>query len=289
MAFDEIRYPSADGRLQLFARNYPGDGPPLLMMHGLTRNASDFDGLAAELAGRYRMVIADQRGRGHSDWDPDPGNYSPATYCADMFSLIDQLQLDRPILIGTSMGGLMAMIMATMRPDSFRGIVLNDVGPAVEQAGLDRIASYVGVSEPVANWGDAAAYCRRTNSYAFPEYHDAQWHAFAKRVFRENDSGIPVLAYDPAISVGLNSANPTAVPPDLWSIWRQLAALPILSIRGGLSDILSRQTQARMLEMHPRMQAVTVNNVGHAPMLDEPEALTAITSFLAAVATQAGS
>lgn len=197
--FDDIAFATADRSLKLYARSYPGPEPTILMLHGLTRNACDFDGLAARLRGRYRLVVPDQRGRGRSDWDPNPANYAPATYCGDMLHLIDELKLDRPIIIGTSMGGLMAMIMATLRPNGFRGIILNDVGPQIEQAGLDRIASYVGASEVIESWEDAAAYCRRINGYAFPDYDDAQWHAFARRVFHENDGGVPVLAHDPEL------------------------------------------------------------------------------------------
>lgn len=279
-AYEDVHFPSADGRLELYARDYPGDGPAILMMHGLTRNSADFEDLARAFAGRYRVLVPDQRGRGRSQYDPDPANYLPATYCTDMLALIDQLKLDRPILIGTSMGGLMAMIMATLRPSGFRGLVLNDIGPAVEQAGLDRIASYVGGVAPIETWADAAAYCRRTNGYAFPEYHDEQWLAFARRLFRENGDGQPELAYDPAIAAGLSSADPSAVPPDLWPMWQGLATVPVLAIRGALSDILSAQTLDRMAQTHPLMQAVTVSGVGHAPMLDEPEALAAIRQFV---------
>jgi len=281
--FDDIAFAAADRSLKLYARSYPGPEPTILMLHGLTRNASDFDGLAAHLRGRYRLVVPDQRGRGRSDWDPNPANYVPATYCADMLHLIDELNLDRPIIIGTSMGGLMAMIMATVRPNGFRALVLNDVGPQIEQAGIDRIASYVGASEVTANWEDAAAYCRRINGYAFHHYDDAQWDAFARRVFYENDAGVPVLAHDPAIAAGLSAASPTAVPPDMWPMWQGLADVPILAVRGALSDILSAQTLQRMADLHPAMQSVTVSNVGHAPMLDEPEALAAINAFLAAI------
>jgi pimeloyl-ACP methyl ester carboxylesterase len=279
-AFDELRFPSADKRLQLYTRIYPGDGPAILMMHGLTRNSADFEGLANHLAGRFKLVVPDQRGRGLSEYDPEPANYLPANYSADMLSLIDQLGLERPILIGTSMGGLIAMIMATMRAGGFRGLVLNDVGPVVEQVGLDRIASYVGAVQQIGSWEDAAEYYRRTNEYAFPGYGDTQWLAVARRLFRSNADGVPELAYDPAIAAGLGSLNPTAVPPSLWPIWQGLADVPVLALRGALSDILSEHTLGRMAEHHPGMQSVTVAGVGHAPMLDEPDALFAIDQFM---------
>lgn len=279
-AFEELRFPSADKRLQLYTRLYPGHGTAILMMHGLTRNSADYEGLANHLAGRFKLVVPDQRGRGLSEYDPDPTNYLPANYSADMLGLIDQLGLERPILIGTSMGGLMAMIMATMRAGEFRGLVLNDVGPVVEKTGLDRIASYVGAVQCIGSWEDAAEYCRRTNGYAFPGYGDAQWIAVARRLFRSNADGLPELAYDAAIATGLASSNSGAAPPDLWPIWQGLANVPVLAVRGALSDILSPDTLSRMARHHPGMQSVTVAGVGHAPMLDEPDALFAIDQFL---------
>jgi pimeloyl-ACP methyl ester carboxylesterase len=279
-AFDELRFPSADKRLQLYTRIYPGDGPAILMLHGLTRNSADFEDLASHLAGRFRLVVADQRGRGLSEYDPEPTNYLPVNYSADMLGLIDQLGLERPILIGTSMGGLVAMIMATMRTDGFRGLVLNDVGPVVEQTGLDRIASYVGAVQRIGNWEDAAEYCRCANDYAFPDYGDAQWQAFARRLFRSNANGVPELAYDPAIAAGLAPSNPSAVPPNLWPIWKGLANVPVLAVRGALSDILSEDTLGRMGDHHPDMRSIAVAGVGHAPMLDEPDARLAIDQFV---------
>ena len=279
-AFEELRFPSADKRLLLYARLYPGNGPAILMMHGLTRNSADYEALANHLAGRFTLVVPDQRGRGLSEHDPDPTNYLPAIYSADMLGLIDQLGLERPILIGTSMGGLMAMMMAAMRAGGFRGLVLNDVGPVVQKAGLDRIASYVGAVQCIGNWEDAAEYCRRTNRHAFPGYGDAQWLAVARRLFRSNSDGVPELAYDPAIAAGLASSNSSADSPDLWPLWQGLANVPVLALRGALSDILSEDTLSRMARHHPGMRSVTVAGVGHAPMLDEPEALLAIDRFL---------
>lgn len=280
-AFDDFYFPSADQRLQLYARIYPGDGPPIVMMHGLTRNAVDFEGLAEHLAGSYQLIVPDQRGRGRSDYDPEPAHYVPMTYCLDMMGLVDRLALEQPLLIGTSMGGLMAMIMANMRPDAFRGIILNDIGPEVDQAGLDRIASYVGQTHAITNWSDAAHYCQQTNGYAFPNFTDSDWDAFAKRVFREGPEGTPQLAYDPAIAAGLDTSNPSAVPPDLWPMWQGLATAPTLAIRGEISDILTADTVQKMAGSHPNFQSVTVSGVGHAPLLDEPEALIAIQSFIA--------
>lgn len=284
--FADVFFPSADGRLQLYARDYAGAGPCLLMMHGLTRNSADFADLAARLAGRFRVVVPDQRGRGRSQYDPEPSHYTPVAYCADMAGLIARLKLDRPALIGTSMGGLMAMVMASMAPAGYRGIVLNDVGPVVDPAGLARIGRYVGHSPPVTDWAAAAAFCRMTNGTSFPHYTDEDWMRFAHRVFREGPDGVLRLDYDPAIAAGLAGSDPSVVPPDLWPMWDALAALPILAIRGERSDILSPDTLAEMARRHPGMQTAIVPDVGHAPMLDEPVAANAIGRFLDKVCSE---
>jgi pimeloyl-ACP methyl ester carboxylesterase len=276
----DVFFPSADGRLQLYARDYAGEGPCLLLMHGLTRNGADFEELAGRLAGRYRVVVPDQRGRGRSQHDPEPANYVPVTYCADMLGLIAHLGLERPVLLGTSMGGLMAMMMGSMAPQRYRGLILNDVGPVVDPAGLARIASYVGVASEVSDWSGAAEYCRLTNGSAFPHYRDADWLRFAHRLFIEDAGGVPRLAYDPAIATGLAGSNPSAVPVDLWPMWDALASLPILAIRGENSDILAAATLEEMGRRHPGMHGASVRGVGHAPMLDEPEAIAAIECFL---------
>lgn len=281
--FAEVLFPSADGRLELYARDYAGAGPSLLMMHGLTRNSADFEALAEHFAGRYRVIVPDQRGRGRSQRDDDPANYTPMAYCGDMLGLIVRLQLARPVLIGTSMGGLMAMMMAALSPAAYRGIVLNDVGPVVDLAGLARIATYVGAAPPVADWAGAAAYCKVTNGMAFPHYGDADWARFARRLFRAGADGVPRLDYDPAIAAGLAGVDPSAVPPDLWPMWDALAPLPILAIRGEHSDILNAATLAAMGARHAGMQAATIPGIGHAPMLDEPVAVAAIEQFLDAI------
>jgi pimeloyl-ACP methyl ester carboxylesterase len=287
--FDNLFYPSADGRLTLYARIYPGNEPTLLLMHGLTRNSADFEELAGHLAGRHRLVVPDQRGRGRSQYDNEPANYVPATYCADMFALINRLELDHPVLVGTSMGGFMAMIMGSTQPEQFRALIINDIGPIVEQAGLDRIGSYVGMNRTVHNWSDAAAYCRTVNGAAFPAFGEVEWMHVARRLFTEDKVGSLRLAYDPAIAAGVASTKPSAVPPDLWPMWDALAPLPILAIRGALSDVLGARTLEQMRRRHHGMQAVTVPGVGHAPMLDEPEALSAIGTFLAKLGVQKAS
>jgi len=284
-AYSDVFYDSHDLRVKLYARDYGGSGMPVICMHGLSRNSADFEWLAAHLAPHYRVVVVDQRGRGKSGWDTETDNYSPALYVQDMFKLMGDLGIARAALIGTSMGGIMAMIMGMIAPQAVIGMVINDVGPEIDVAGLERIKSYVGKSPAIRSWADAAARAKQTNDVAFPDYTDEDWLAFARRTYHVDDAGVPISSYDPGISAAFDPNGPVVAPPDMWGIWETLKDIPLLSVRGGLSDLLSEATFGRMLETHPGMRAVTVANRGHAPMLDEPEAVSAIDAFLADLET----
>ncbi|AOR78268.1 alpha/beta fold hydrolase [Novosphingobium resinovorum] len=278
-------YRSADGRLDLVARDYPAHegAPVMLMMHGLTRNSADFEPLLDKLAGRYRMIVPDQRGRGASQWDPDPAQYRPDVYAQDMLALMDDLGVSRAGLVGTSMGGLMAMVMQALRPDLAQAAIFNDIGPVLDPAGLARIQGYVGPGGKMADWTEAAARTRAINAPAFPDFGGAQWDAFARRIARENADGTVSFAYDPAISESIAGDDPQTVPPDLWPLWELLGAVPVLVVRGALSDLLSTATVEEMARRHSGpYAAVEVPRVGHAPILDEPVALAAIEAFLQA-------
>jgi pimeloyl-ACP methyl ester carboxylesterase len=284
----DIDFRSADGRLRLHAVVRGSEGAPLtvLCLHGLTRNAADFEFLARHLSARYRVITADQRGRGKSQWDPDPANYRPRTYAGDMFALLDHLAIERVVPIGTSMGGIMAMIMGASQPVRLRGMVLNDIGPEVLPSGLQRLRSSLNDRVPAANWAEAAAQAKHINQIAFPDYLDADWEAFARRTYVEDASALPVPAFDPGILKGFNETDPTAVPPDLWSHWKRLESIPILAIRGALSDIISPQILDAMAARHPNLTPITIANRGHAPMLDEPAAVAAIDAFLKGLETK---
>jgi len=282
MRYADHVYRSADDRLDLYARIYDAEGPPLLLMHGLTRNSADFEALASHLAGKYKLIVPDQRGRGRSDHDPDPQNYTPAIYVDDMFALIDGLQLGTVGMIGTSMGGLMAMMMAAIAPERFDSLILNDIGPAVEASGLARIQGYVGQLAPFDSWQQAADHCQSVHGDIMIGYDAQDWLAFARHVCKETADGKICFAYDPAISEGLSGSDQTVVPPDLWAIWDQLSAIPTLVIRGALSDILSPATIVEMQSRHPdQFSAVEIAGRGHTPMLDEADALAAIDQFYA--------
>ncbi|WP_414901812.1 alpha/beta fold hydrolase [Sphingomonas flavalba] len=273
------RYRSADGRLTLFARDYPGDGAPLLLMHGLTRNSADFEPLARHLAGRHRLIVPDQRGRGLSDPDPQPANYRPDIYTLDMWALLDGLGIDRIGLIGTSMGGLMAMIMAAVHRDRVSLIVLNDVGPELMPEGLERIRGYTGGQAPTADWTAAAGRCAAINGAAFPDFTVADWAAFARRTCTELADGRVAFAYDPAVGAAMQTA---AVQQDLWPLWDSLGTVPTLLLRGALSDVLAAATADNMARRHTgAFSRVDIARRGHAPLLDEPEAIAAIEAFLA--------
>jgi pimeloyl-ACP methyl ester carboxylesterase len=251
-------------------------------MHGLTRNSADFAWIAAHLAQTRRVISVDQRGRGRSDYDPVIANYTPVTYVGDMFRLLDELGLARVVIIGTSMGGLMSMLMATMQPARIAGVVINDIGPEIDPAGLARIKGYVGTGHEIRSWEDAVAHTRTINETAFPNYSDEQWLAFTRGLYQEVD-GIPQLAYDPAIAQPMLDDDSDAVPPDLWPLFQNMAGIPMLVVRGELSDILARDCVERMRELAPGLKLAEIPDRGHAPMLDEPLAVAAIDAFLTAV------
>lgn len=284
MSFADRTWRAFDG-LELHARDYAaGSGParlPVICLHGLTRNARDFEDLAPRLAARGRRVLAvDVRGRGASAWDPDPLNYQPATYAQDVIALAVAAGLARAQFVGTSMGGIIAMVLASVRPDLVAGAVLNDVGPEIAPEGVRRIGGYVGVPSGAADWSEAADFARRLNAFAFPAYGPAEWDRFARRIFREDPSGRPVLDYDPRIAEPVRQAGAAGLAPPLWPLWAALAAgRPVLAVRGAISDLLSPQTYARMLASAPTVAGVEIPGVGHAPALDEPEALAAIDGF----------
>ncbi|GGX73152.1 alpha/beta hydrolase [Litorimonas cladophorae] len=283
-AYKDIFYNASDG-LELYARDYRGEflTPTILCMHGLTRNSADFHNLALQLRDKHRVISVDQRGRGLSAYDPDPQNYRPDIYCGDMFALMDHLQLPDVIAVGTSMGGLMTMMMAAMRPKSIRAAVINDIGPEIDPAGLERIKGYVGNAGPFRNWDEAVAAIKAQGPDVFPLYTEEDWINFSKRTCRERQDGSVEFAYDPALSTPFRTDDTSAAPPDLWPVFDALRSTPLLIIRGATSDILSPKTARKMQSRHPDCIVAEIPDIGHAPMLDEPESLLAIQNFLKAV------
>jgi pimeloyl-ACP methyl ester carboxylesterase len=273
--------------LTLYLRDYAARGPeqgaPVLCLHGLTRNSKDFDGLAPFLASRGRRVLAmDVRGRGQSDWDSDPTRYNPAVYAGDVVSALAQLDIQRAVFVGTSMGGLITMIVAATKGDLVQAAVLNDIGPVIDPRGIARITGYVGNAGPFPNWAACAAQIKALQGAFYPDADDAFWLTFAHRCAKETDGiGHIVFDYDPAISKAISAAAP---PPDaLMPLFLALSAKPTLVVRGALSDILSTEGVAAMRAAKPDLDVCEVARVGHAPTLDEPAARDAIAAFLATV------
>lgn len=288
-AGEDIGWTSADG-LSLYAKAYGPAAAKLnvLCLHGLTRNHKDFEPMIAALPGHYRFIAVDVRGRGRSAFHPEPNNYSPAIYAKDMGALLDKLGIARVALIGTSMGGLISLLMTRRMPKRIAGVVLNDVGPVVEKAGIARIAGYAGKVRPVTGWESAAEAVKTIQGAAFPDLPEERWMDFARRTYRELPTGEVVLDYDPNIARSLGKVKPGALTNfALWRMFGGLKKTPLLVVRGETSDILSEKTALEMVRRHPDAKLATVPRVGHAPILDEPEAVSAITDFLARLEAKA--
>lgn len=284
--FSDRRWVTPDG-LTLYARDYwDGDEQarlPVLCLHGFTRNASDFEDLAPLIAATGRRVVAiDMRGRGRSDRDPKAKNYQPKIYARDVIGFLAALGIPRAVFLGTSMGGIITMAVALLRPRVIGAAVLNDVGPQIDPAGLQRIQSYAGRQPAVHSWKDAAEYCRATYQSAWPGYGSEDWERLARRTFRDGPDG-PLLDYDPAIATAPGGKTKTSSLIAWFAFRRLLKRVPTLLIRGERSDILSAGIAERMRRRAPTLQVAVVPGVGHAPMLNEPEALAAIRSFLDSV------
>lgn len=289
MAAQEVRLTSFDG-LTLFARDYapdPAGGKvhdlPVICLPGLTRNSLDFEDFAPRLAAMGRRVLCvDFRGRGRSSFDPSwAQNYTPPTYARDVLDVMAALGLHRAVFVGTSLGGIVSMVLASMRPTALAGVVLNDIGPRIEAAGLARIAQNPGSDAAVADWPAAVAYLRRANAGALPGLDEAGWLRFARRQFVERADGRLRPNYDPHISDALRQTAGT--PPNLWALFQALLPLPTLVVRGALSDFLSEEGVAAMRAAKPDLATVTVPGIGHTPSLTEPEAMDAIRIFLAGI------
>lgn len=285
MAAAQYWFDSHDG-LRLYSLVHAGPtatAPVVLCLHGLMRNGRDFEDLAPHLASRYRVIVPDVRGRGFSVRDPDYNNYQLPVYIRDTLALLAGLGVAHASIIGTSMGGLMAMLMAAMQPGLVTGMVLNDIGPELDPAGIERIRGYAGRTSPVASWPEAIAQVRTVYGSVWPELSEAGWGKLVRRGYRANAQGVPQVDADPMIGEPLR--NTQAAAPDLWPLWGALANIPVLAIRGEHSDILSAATLARM-QKKPAVTTLTVANRGHAPLLDEPGCVAAIDAFLAGLVSQ---
>ena len=292
--FWENRYWWSRDGVRLHARDYaPRDAakaagrPPILCLPGLTRNARDYDSVATRLSAEWRVIAVNLRGRGESGYAKDPMSYVPLTYVQDVEALLTEIGADRYIAFGTSLGGIVTMLLAGAAHEQLVGALLNDVGPDIDPAGLARIRGYVGRSHTWPTWMHAARAVAEANGDTYPDYAIGDWLAMAKRLYRVNAAGRIVLDYDMKI------AEPFRVPgneagPDMWRALDRLKGLPVAVVRGGTSDILPESTAARMLAELPGATLTTVPRTGHAPTLAEPEAAAAIDALLARITEQAG-
>lgn len=283
-SYTGYRFKSQDG-LNLYARDYPCKKPQgsacktLICIPGLTRNSADFAALSEHLTDRFRVIALDLRGRGKSDYDVNSENYHPGVYVQDVINLLDSLALDSVILIGTSLGGLVSIFLASLQPKRIAAAVINDIGPDIEKQGLDRIKKYVRNPPEVTTWEEAVLATRSAMAHEFPQLSDQDWEQFARRLFREDSNGTPTLDYDPMISVLLEQ-NQDSTPLDLWPVFSAIHNLPLLVVRGELSDILSKHCVEKMNEINTGMRYAEIPNCGHAPLLTEPESLVSINQFL---------
>ncbi len=279
---------SNDG-LRLHYRDYASQSdaaagrPPILCFPGLTRNARDFEPVAERLCAEWRVIVVEFRGRGESAYAKDAMTYVPLTYVQDVERLLTDLKIDRFVAIGTSLGGIVTLLLAATRRERIAAAVLNDVGPVIESAGLDRIRGYVGKGGAFPTWIHAARSIAELNKAVFPGYDLVDWLTVAKRTYRLSGNGRIVPDYDKKI------AEPFRLPGgeagiDLWPAFDALADTPTLILRGALSDLLSAQTAKLMAKRLKQTTVVTIPRVGHAPVLDEPEASAAIDALLTRVA-----
>ena len=280
-------FTTSTGGLKIHARITGADNPsalPVLCLPGLTRTTDDFTALAETLASDpahpRRVVAIDYRGRGLSDYDPDPANYAVPVEMGDVMAVAASLGISRAILMGTSRGGIISMVMAATRPEFIAGIVMNDIGPVIELKGLLKIKGYVGNRPSPPSYEDAARSIRAMFVDVFPNLTDAQWVAWAKRAFADKDGRL-VQTYDPKLATTLAGITPDTPSPPVWELFDAMKTIPLMLIHGGLSDLLSFESVKLMQARKPDMQLVQVPDQGHAPLLDDAPTMAAIAGFCA--------
>jgi pimeloyl-ACP methyl ester carboxylesterase len=299
MEFKEHHYLSEDG-LRLYYREYGGGDRTVICLPGLTRNSKDFHGIASHLSSEYRVICPDLRGRGQSARDTRWKNYNIVVYLSDISLLIREVQSERSIFLGTSLGAMISMNLTYVHPENVGALILNDLGPEIDPAGKARILASVGKTGVVRSWPDAVEECRLKYGPALPEMPAEFWADFAHKTFREDPSGVPVLDIDPKIGDALKLSMKLAgvlgflravglvrkfrgVPIDPWDAFRAVR-IPCLVMRGENSDILSEEIIDHMQAVKPDLVRATIPMRGHAPLLDEPESLSAIDAFLGGLA-----
>ena len=285
--FRDVFCQSADG-LKLHAKVIgPDDSKalPVLCLPGLTRTTDDFDDIARAIAtspSTPRKVVAiDYRGRGLSDYDPDPAKYAVPVELGDVLAIAASLGISRAILLGTSRGGLISMAMAAAQPKLLAGVILNDIGPALEIDGLMKIKGYIANPPPRKTWNEAAHGLKELFGTVFPSLTDDEWTAWARRAFREKAGGGLERTYDLKISHTLDGLDPSNPLPQVWELFDAMAGVPLMLIHGALSDLLSVQGVKDMVTRRPDIDLVTVADQGHAPLLADKPTMDRIVAFCA--------
>lgn len=283
--WNDIRFTSHDG-LTLYARHY-GDhgapGRPVICLPGLTRNCRDFHELATFLSAhpthRREVFCPDYRGRGQSGYDADWRNYSPFIELLDVLDLLAILGLERVAVVGTSRGGIIAMLMGTVRPNAIASLVLNDIGPVIDTAGLARIMGYAGKTPLPYDWKEAEKLVAAINQRFFTNLTSADWAALARQMFNEED-GRPAPGYDNNLGKALSEVDISQKIPDMWPQFDALTTVPVCVLRGENSDILSGRTVAEMAQRHPRFVSHLITGEGHSPLLRDRYSIGLINDFL---------
>ena len=274
---------SAPDGLRLHARGHGAAASlrlPIVCLPGLARTAEDFDALARVLADSHgrRVIALDYRGRGLSDYDHDPANYSFQTELADVLAALTALDALPAIFIGTSRGGILTMLLAALRPTAIVGCVLNDIGPVIEPKGLMRIKGYVGKLPQPRSYEEGAEILRRLFDAQFPKLTAEDWLASAHRAFKEHNGAL-VPTYDVNLAKTLEGVDFEKPFPPLWAQFDALANVPVMVIRGENSDLLSAATVDAMKARHPSLETIDVPDQGHAPLLAEPDVIARIATF----------
>jgi pimeloyl-ACP methyl ester carboxylesterase len=282
------RFIAAPDGLKLHLRDYGprlSEALPVVCLPGLARTSADFDWLARALADgeavpSRRVLALDYRGRGASEWDRNPANYDLGVENADILSVLDALEINRAIVVGTSRGGIHTMLLAATRPRLLRGAVLNDIGPKIESKGLVRIRGYVEKLPQPRSYDDAVDMFKQMAGQQFPALTEADWKIFAQLTFEEKNGEL-VLRFDRNLSQTFKAFDVEQPLPTLWPQFEGLARVPVLAIRGELSDLLSAETLTKMQRRHPRCQIYQVQGQGHAPLLIDAPSIQRIVRFVA--------
>ena len=278
---------TAQDGLRLHVRGYgprASESLPVVCLPGLARTSADFHELALALSSEAkaprRVIAMDYRGRGRSDYDRDAANYSLAVELNDVLAVLTAIGIGPALFVGTSRGGILTMLLATVRPGVIAAAVLNDIGPVIEPRGLMRVKSYVGKLPRPTSFEDAGEIMRRLFSGHFPKLTSGDWIAFARRTFEERDGKL-LPSYDPKLVNALEGIDIERPLPPLWKEFDALARVPVMVIRGANSDVLSPQTVAAMRQRRTELDVVEVPDQGHAPLLSDPDTIQRVSAFVA--------